>query len=165
MSESPRLRVPHPLVLLTGCVIIAALASYVVPAGQFDRRDDDMTGRTLVVPGTYEMVPSDPVNLFDAMVALPVGMADAASIIFLVFLIGGRVGGYPVRRARRNRDSQFKDPGEGSRPVRVRRSQGPNRNSSYGSAIECPGNVGRGGARIEHSGPDAKVAGRSGSRM
>lgn len=34
-------------------------------------------------------VPSNPVNLFDAMVALPVGMADAASIIFLVFLIGG----------------------------------------------------------------------------
>ena len=58
MSESPRLRVPHPLVLLTGCVIIAALASYVVPAGQFDRRDDDVTGRTLVVPGTYEMVPT-----------------------------------------------------------------------------------------------------------
>ncbi len=89
MSESPRLRLPHPLVLLTGCVIIAALASYVVPAGQFDRRADDVTGRTLVVPGTFQTVPSNPVNLFDAMVALPVGMADAASIIFLVFLIGG----------------------------------------------------------------------------
>ena len=87
MSESPRLRLPHPLVLLTGCVIIAALVSYVV--GQFDRRADDVTGRTLVVPGTFQTVPSNPVNLFDAMVALPVGMADAASIIFLVFLIGG----------------------------------------------------------------------------
>ena len=41
------------------------------------------------MPGTYERVPSDPVNLFDAMVALPVGMAEAASVIFLVFLIGG----------------------------------------------------------------------------
>ena len=89
MSESPRLRVPHPLVLLTGCVILAALASYVVPAGRFDRMDDSATGRTLVVPGTYETVPSDPVNLFDAVVALPVGMADAAGVIFLVFLIGG----------------------------------------------------------------------------
>ena len=89
MSESPRLRVPHPLALLTGCVIIAALASYVVPAGQFDRRDDEVTGRTVVVPGTYQTVPSDPVGPFDAMVALPVGMADAASVIFLVFLIGG----------------------------------------------------------------------------
>lgn len=89
MSDSPRLRIPHPLVLLTGCVLIAALASYVLPAGQFDRVDDPVTGRTIVVAGTYETVPSDPVNLFDAMVALPVGMADAASVIFLVFLIGG----------------------------------------------------------------------------
>ena len=65
MSESPRLRLPHPLVLLTGCVIIAALVSYVVPAGQFDRRADDVTGRTLVVPGTFQTVPSNPVNLFE----------------------------------------------------------------------------------------------------
>lgn len=90
MSDSPRLRIPHPLVLLTGCVLIAALASYVLPAGQFDRVDDPVTGRTIVVAGTYETVPSDPVNLFDAMVALPVGMADAASVIFRFF---GRICG------------------------------------------------------------------------
>ncbi len=88
MSEK-RLRVPHPLVLLTGCVILAAAASYVLPAGEFDRRYDDATARTLVVPGTYRAVDPDPVNLFDAMVALPMGMADASAVIFLVFLIGG----------------------------------------------------------------------------
>ncbi len=87
MTES-RLRVPHPLVLLTGCVILAALASYVVPAGNFDRREDD-AGRSVVIAGTYHDVESTPVNLFDAIVALPKGMADAASVIFLVFLIGG----------------------------------------------------------------------------
>lgn len=89
MTNTTRLRVPHPLVLLTGCVILAALASYVLPAGQFDRRDDPTTGRTLVVPGTYETVEPDPVNLFEAMTALPKGMAEAAEVIFLVFLIGG----------------------------------------------------------------------------
>ncbi len=88
MTES-RFRVPHPLALLTGCVLLAALASYVLPAGQFERRLDEASGRTLVIPGTYETVPPDPVNLFEAMVALPIGMADAASVIFLVFLIGG----------------------------------------------------------------------------
>ena len=84
----PRLRVPHPLVLLTGCVIVAALASYVLPAGEFDRREDD-SGRTVVVAGTYHEVEATPVSPFDSMVALPMGMADAASVIFLVFLIGG----------------------------------------------------------------------------
>jgi len=89
MTDAPKLRVPHPLVLLTACVMLAALASYVLPAGQFDRRDDPTTGRTLVVPGTYETVEPDPVNMFEAMTALPRGMAEAASVIFLVFLIGG----------------------------------------------------------------------------
>jgi len=89
MSESAGLRVPHPLALLTGCVLLAAAASYVLPAGEFERAPDSATGRTLVVPGTYQPVEPDPVNLFEAMVALPRGMADAASVIFLVFLIGG----------------------------------------------------------------------------
>jgi uncharacterized ion transporter superfamily protein YfcC len=89
MSESTRLRVPHPLALLTGCVLLAAAASYVLPAGEFDRRDDEVTGRTLVVPGTYQTLERNPVNLFEAMVALPRGMQEAGSVIFLVFLIGG----------------------------------------------------------------------------
>ena len=82
-------RVPHPLVLLTGCVILAAMASYVLPAGEFERRVDEETGQEVVVAGTYEQVESPPVHWFDAIVALPRGMADAGSVIFLVFLIGG----------------------------------------------------------------------------
>ena len=83
------IRVPHPLALLTGCVLFAAAASYLLPAGEFDRRQDEATGRTVVVAGTYHEVERSPVNLFDAVVALPKGMAEAADVIFLVFLIGG----------------------------------------------------------------------------
>ena len=88
-DAQPRLQVPHPLALLTGCVLLAAAASYVLPAGEFDRRLDDATGRTVVVAGTYHAVDPSPVDLFDAIVALPLGMAEAADVIFLVFLIGG----------------------------------------------------------------------------
>lgn len=84
-----RVRVPHRLVLLTGCVILAAVASHVLPAGEYDRRDDEVTGRSVVVAGTYHEVEPDPVGPFEAVVALPRGMADAAEVIFLVFLIGG----------------------------------------------------------------------------
>lgn len=89
MTHSGKLRLPHPLALLTGCVLLAAAASYVLPAGEFDRQEDPVTGRTLVVPGTYQSVQPSPVNLFEAMVALPRGMAEAGSVIFLIFLIGG----------------------------------------------------------------------------
>ena len=89
MTHPGKLRLPHPLALLTGCVLLAAAASYVLPAGEFDRQEDPVTGRTLVVPGTYQSVQPSPVNLFEAMVALPRGMAEAGSVIFLIFLIGG----------------------------------------------------------------------------
>ncbi len=84
-----RFSLPHPLVLLTGCVLLAALASYVVPAGQFERIEDEATGRTVLVAGTYQAVERAPVSLFAAMVALPRGMEAAAEVIFLVFLVGG----------------------------------------------------------------------------
>ena len=83
------IRFPHPLALLVGCVIAAAALTWVLPAGEFQRRDDPNTGRSVVVPGTYARVESHPVGPFRAMVAIPKGIVDAASVIGLVFLIGG----------------------------------------------------------------------------
>nr|GFC26512.1 hypothetical protein [Tanacetum cinerariifolium] len=47
------LRFPHPLVLLTYFIMLAAVLSVVLPAGEFTRRPDPATGREVVVPGTY----------------------------------------------------------------------------------------------------------------
>jgi uncharacterized ion transporter superfamily protein YfcC len=82
-------RFPHPLTLLTGCVLAAALASHLLPAGAYDRQSDPTTGRSVVVAGTYHPVSPRPVGPFQALVAIPRGMADAAAVIFFVFLIGG----------------------------------------------------------------------------
>ncbi len=60
-----------------------------LPAGQYDRVDDPESGRSVVVPGSYHAVERDPVNLFEAFVAIPVGMIDAGEVVFLIFLIGG----------------------------------------------------------------------------
>ncbi|MEO8075779.1 MAG: Na+/H+ antiporter NhaC family protein, partial [Acidobacteriota bacterium] len=61
----------------------------VVPAGQYDRRQDPATGRQVVVAGTYHHVEPRPVGAFEALVDIPAGLRDAASVIFLVFLVGG----------------------------------------------------------------------------
>ena len=82
-------RFPHVLTLLTGCILLAAALSYVLPAGRYDRQEDEATGREVVVAGTFHEVEQNPVGPFQMFVAIPLGMADAASVIFLVFLIGG----------------------------------------------------------------------------
>jgi uncharacterized ion transporter superfamily protein YfcC len=84
-----RLSFPHPLTLLTACILLAALLSHILPAGRYDRADDPVTGRKVVVAGTYHAVPAAPVSAFQTLVAIPKGLADAASVIFFVFLIGG----------------------------------------------------------------------------
>ena len=83
------MKFPHPLSLLFVCVVLAATLTWVLPAGQYDRHKDEATGRDVVTAGTYRPAVPNPISPFDALVALPKGMADAGSVIFFVFLIGG----------------------------------------------------------------------------
>ena len=88
-GHAPRLRFPHPLFLLVLCALVAATLTWVLPAGEYERRQDPVAARAVVVAGTYHRVPASPVGAFQAVVAIPKGMSDAASVIFYVFLVGG----------------------------------------------------------------------------
>lgn len=83
-----KFRFPDPLVLLVGCVLLGAAASWVVPAGEYERTYDAAADREVVVAGTYESVEPDPVGPFEALVAIPRGLLDAGEVVFLVFLVG-----------------------------------------------------------------------------
>ncbi|MGE5093374.1 MAG: YfcC family protein [Bacillota bacterium] len=84
-----RFHFPHPLALLAACIALAAALTWVLPAGRYERRVDPATGRSVVVPGTFQRVEARPVGPFQALVAVPKGLADAGSVVFLVFLVGG----------------------------------------------------------------------------
>jgi uncharacterized ion transporter superfamily protein YfcC len=84
-----RLRMPHPFVLLVACIGLATVLTYIVPSGEYQRREDRATGRHVVVPGSYHAGPPDPVGPFEMLLSVPKGMADAGSVIFLIFLAGG----------------------------------------------------------------------------
>jgi uncharacterized ion transporter superfamily protein YfcC len=83
------MRLPHPVLLLLGGIVIAAALTWVLPAGEFERRDDPATGRSLVVPGTYHRVDPAPVGPLGALVAVPRGMVAAAEVIISILLVGG----------------------------------------------------------------------------
>ncbi|UOQ77943.1 hypothetical protein MUN84_04695 [Hymenobacter sp. 5516J-16] len=54
------IRFPHPLVLLVGFILLACLLSYLLPAGVFERHTDTVTGREVVVAGSYHRVAPTP---------------------------------------------------------------------------------------------------------
>jgi len=84
-----RLRLPHPVVLLLAGIAIAALLTWLLPAGEYDRRDDPGTGRSLVVAGTYHRVEAAPVGPVAALVAVPRGLVAGAEVIISILFVGG----------------------------------------------------------------------------
>ena len=90
-STSPAKRVPHTFVILFGIIVLLGIATYFIPAGQYDTEVDD-SGRELVVSGTYHSVDSAPANPFDLFTSILSGMTDGAEIIFFLLIIGGALG-------------------------------------------------------------------------
>jgi uncharacterized ion transporter superfamily protein YfcC len=84
-----RVRIPHPLILLLGGVAVAAALTWWLPAGEFERREDPDTGRSIVVPDTYHQVQASPVGPFGALVALPRGFVEAGEVIAAILFVGG----------------------------------------------------------------------------
>jgi uncharacterized ion transporter superfamily protein YfcC len=81
-------RFPHPLVQLIGCILVAAGLTYILPSGEYERRKDEATGREVVIPRSYKQISPNPVNVWEALVAIPGAMADASAVVFFVFLTG-----------------------------------------------------------------------------
>jgi uncharacterized ion transporter superfamily protein YfcC len=87
-----KIKIPHTYALLFFIIIFVTLLTFVVPAGSFERAVDDATGRTFVVPDSYEYIENTPVGFFDMFKAIPKGMEQAGYIIFFVLMIGGSFG-------------------------------------------------------------------------
>jgi uncharacterized ion transporter superfamily protein YfcC len=85
-----KLSVPHTFALLFGLVVLAALATHWIPAGQFERVEQE--GRELVQPDSYRRVEPRPAGLADIFLAYPRGLVETASIVFYIFIIGGAFG-------------------------------------------------------------------------
>ena len=83
-----RFKVPHTLVLLFGMVVAALLLTYLLPAGSFERVENEH-GRLQVVPGSYAPAEAEPLSPLAVLTAIPRGFSAAHEIIFFVFLIGG----------------------------------------------------------------------------
>nr|WP_185806898.1 TIGR00366 family protein [Bacillus sp. HMF5848] len=92
VKKKPMFPIPHTYAIIMLIIIIATVATYIVPAGEFERTTMESTGRTVVVEGSYAAVEQSPVGFFEMFKAIPTGMKDGASIIFFILLVGGAFG-------------------------------------------------------------------------
>lgn len=78
---------PDTYVIVFAVLLLAVAATYIVPAGTFDRIEND--GITTIVSGTYENVESAPAGFMDIFMSVQTGMVESAGLIFLVLFAGG----------------------------------------------------------------------------
>jgi len=81
-------KLPHPVILLIAGVAVCAALTWILPAGEYERKDDPATGRRVVVAGTYHRVEPAPVGPFAAVVAIPRGFVEAADVVGVVLFVG-----------------------------------------------------------------------------
>ena len=92
-------RFPTAYSILFGLILFMAALTWFVPAGQYDRVQNEALGREVAVPGTYKAVEAAPQSLIDIFLA-PVngfysqsaGTANAIDVSLFVLIIGGFLG-------------------------------------------------------------------------
>ncbi|MBT2158798.1 YfcC family protein [Clostridioides difficile] len=67
-----------------------AILTWIVPSGEFSR--EDVEGRMVVVPGTYQSVESNPQGFADVFKAPIEGFIDSAEVVGFVLIVGGAFG-------------------------------------------------------------------------
>ena len=85
-----KIRIPHTYVLLISLTVLAAILTWVVPAGRYERAVD--RGRSLIDPSSFHAVQAQPAGIFEVLLAFPKALVEVADIIFYIFIIGGAFG-------------------------------------------------------------------------
>ncbi|MFC7364326.1 MULTISPECIES: YfcC family protein [Bhargavaea] len=83
-----KFEVPHPFAILFAVILLTALSTYLIPAGEYERTTNE-EGQTLVVEGSYQQIESNPAGFMDIFKAIHAGLATSAGIVFFIFIVGG----------------------------------------------------------------------------
>src|SRR5699024_367593 len=81
-------KIPHIYVILFLLILIGAISTYFIPAGQFERFINE-SGAEIIKPGTYQQIPSNPVTAMEFVKAIPLGVIQSIEIVFGVLATGG----------------------------------------------------------------------------
>ncbi|BAC14667.1 unknown conserved protein (divided with OB2711 and OB2712) [Oceanobacillus iheyensis HTE831] len=87
-KKKRKLNLPDAYVILFAILLIAALLTYIIPAGSFDRETSE-NGIDVIVPDSYSQIEQQPTSVIDIFRSIQDGLIGGAGLIFLVLIIGG----------------------------------------------------------------------------
>lgn len=83
-----KFKMPHIYVILFIFGVIATLATYIVPSGEF-KRIKGPEGREMVDADSFHYITSAPVGIVEFISIIPRGLIEAGEIVFFTLIIGG----------------------------------------------------------------------------
>lgn len=89
-TQQKKREFPHTYVIIFAMIVLAAIATWFVPSGEFSREKRVVNGieRSIIVPDSYHAVESNP-QTWQVFTAIFRGMERTADIIFYILIIGG----------------------------------------------------------------------------
>ena len=82
-------RIPNTYIILFVLVCLAAILTWILPAGEYIREAVEGVNKLVVVPNSYHTIESQPAGIFDVFKAIPQGFAGAVSIIAIIMFSTG----------------------------------------------------------------------------
>jgi uncharacterized ion transporter superfamily protein YfcC len=83
-------KIPHTYVIVFSVIVLAAVLTWLIPGGAFDRQIITVNGidRNVVIPGSFHYIDRNP-QTWQIFSALFEGFVDKADIIVFILIIGG----------------------------------------------------------------------------
>ncbi|MEF3329723.1 YfcC family protein [Oceanobacillus oncorhynchi] len=87
-KQKKKFQLPDAYVILFVILLLAAILTYIIPAGSYERETTE-EGTDVIVPDSYSQIDQQPVSLIDLFSSIQEGLIGGAGLIFLVLTIGG----------------------------------------------------------------------------
>jgi len=87
-----KMNAPDSLALMVLFMLVAAVLTYVLPAGEYDRIADPNTGRMIVDATSYHNIANTPISAWGFLQSIPEGLNQAAHVMNFLLIIGGVFG-------------------------------------------------------------------------
>ena len=91
MKSFKNIKAPHSLAIIVAAMLLAAILTYIIPAGSFERVVT-AAKKTVVVAGSFKYIKPTPVNPLSVFSFVFPGLQKAGQIIFALLCAGGGLG-------------------------------------------------------------------------
>lgn len=87
-----KMKAPNAIVIIFIMIVVAAILTYIIPAGQYSDMVDPSTGRTVTDPNSYVRVDQNPTGFLQIFMSIPQGLISGISIMAIVLVYGAAFG-------------------------------------------------------------------------